>query len=221
MKLLRETPLGDRPRERLATRGASALSDNQLLAIVLGTGAGDRDVMELASDAVRLIDQDWPNVSIDRLTSIRGIGSAKACTLLAAFEFARRRIRPEGEAIRCANDVLPLVRHLADRKQETFIAVSLNGAHEVIASRIVTIGLLNSTQVHPREVFSDAIRDRACALIVAHNHPSGNVTPSEEDKAVTAQLKKAGELLGIRLLDHIVFSPQRHHSFQEKGTPPF
>jgi DNA repair protein RadC len=177
--------------------------------------------MELASDAVRLIDQDWPTVSIDRLTSISGIGPAKASTLLAAFEFARRRIRPEGEAIRGATDVLPLVRHLADRKQETFIAVSLNGAHEVIASRIITIGLLNSTQVHPREVFSDAIRDRACAIIVAHNHPSGNVTPSEEDKAVTLQLKKAGELLGIRLLDHIIFSPQRYHSFQESSTPPF
>ena len=112
---------------------------------------------------------------------------------------------------------MPLVSHLADRKQEHFICISLNGAHEVIASRVITIGLVNATQVHPREVFCDPICDRASAVIVAHNHPSGQLEPSNADRLVTKNLKEAGELLGIRLLDHVIFSSAGFYSFADKA----
>jgi DNA repair protein RadC len=113
--------------------------------------------------------------------------------------------------------VLPLIRHLADRKQEHFVCVSLNGANEVIATRIVSVGLVNRTQVHPREVFADPITDRATAVIVAHNHPSGSLEPSREDLDITRQIKSAGEILGIKLLDHVVFNQKGYYSFCEKG----
>jgi DNA repair protein RadC len=119
--------------------------------------------------------------------------------------------------IRSAKDVVPLVSHLANRQQEHFLTVSLNGAHEVIASRVVTVGLANSTQIHPREVFAEAISDRACAIIAAHNHPSGDLSPSTEDLAVTERLTQAGGILGIRLLDHIIFSANGFFSFAEAG----
>jgi DNA repair protein RadC len=113
--------------------------------------------------------------------------------------------------------VLPLIRHFADRKQEHFICVSLNGANEIIATRVVSVGLVNKTQVHPREVFADPITDRASAVIVAHNHPSGSLEPSKEDIDITARLKSAGEILGIRLLDHVIFNSKGYYSFLEKG----
>jgi DNA repair protein RadC len=146
-----------------------------------------------------------------------GVGPAKASLIAAALEFARRRIRPEGLRISFPPDVLPLIRHYADRRQEHFISVSLNGANEVIAARVVSVGLVNKTQVHPREVFADPLTDCAAAVIVAHNHPSGTLEPSQEDIETTGRLKSAGEILGIRLLDHIVFNQKGYCSFLEKG----
>jgi DNA repair protein RadC len=113
--------------------------------------------------------------------------------------------------------VLPLIRHYADRRQEHFLCVSLNGANEIIATRVVSVGLVNKTQVHPREVFADPITDRASAVIVAHNHPSGSLEPSKEDIDITGQLRSAGEILGIRLLDHVIFNSKGYYSFLEKG----
>jgi DNA repair protein RadC len=142
-------------------------------------------------------------------------GPAKATIILAALEFARRRIRPEGFKIGLSPDVLPLIQHMADRKQEHFLCISLNGAYEVIAVRTVSVGLVNKTQVHPREVFADPITDRATAIIVAHNHPTGNFSPSKDDIAITRQLESAGQTLGIRLLDHIIFGRKGYYSFKE------
>jgi DNA repair protein RadC len=110
-----------------------------------------------------------------------------------------------------------LIRHYADRKQEQFICISLNGANEVIAHRVVSVGLVNKTQVHPREVFADPITDRASAIIAAHNHPSGSLSPSKEDVEITRQIKNAGETLGIKLLDHIIFNHRGYYSFLEDG----
>ena len=112
-------------------------------------------------------------------------------------------------------DVLPLIMNYADRKQEHFLSVSINGANEVIATRVVSVGLANKSQVHPREVFADAITDRASAVIIAHNHPSGPLAPSKEDVEVTKRLKAAGELLGIKLLDHMIFNTKGYYSLLE------
>jgi len=217
MATFRSLAINDRPRERLAKDGAGALSDVELLAVILGRGTAGRDLFRVAQEALHEIDRRNGCLSQRDLLGIRGIGAAQAGLIIAAMEFARRRIRPEGQKIREAQDIIPLVQHLADRKQEHFLCTSLNGAHEVIKTRVVTVGLLNSSQVHPREVFSDPIADRAAAVIVAHNHPSGDLTPSTEDIRVTEKLKAAGEILGIKLLDHVVFGVKGYVSFNERG----
>lgn len=206
------------PREKLHIKGAAALSDLELLTVLLGSGIRGRSASVLARELLPIIDRYAERLDASVVAQVPGVGIAKASLLAAALEFSRRRIRPCGVKIKCSADVLPLVRHLADRRQEHFVAISLNGAHEVIATRVVTIGLVNSTQVHAREVFSDPISDRACAVIVAHNHPSGCVDPSIEDAQVTASLKESGKILGIKLLDHIVFTATSHYSFADEGS---
>jgi DNA repair protein RadC len=215
MKKISDIPNADRPRERLQSKGPEALSDNELLAILLGKGTKEHDVLSLAEKILKTMDENGGSPDFEKLKAIKGIGTAKASIIAAALEFARRRIRPEGLRIAFPADVLPLISHYADRKQEHFLCVSINGANEVITSRVVSVGLVNRTQVHPREVFADPITDRAAAVIVAHNHPSGSLTPSKEDLEITKQLKAAGETLGIRLLDHILFNQKGYYSLLE------
>ncbi len=217
MKKIKDLSASERPREKLQVKGPEALSDLELMAILLGSGTKGSDVLTVAGRIVKVLDGRNEKLSLGELQKIEGVGPAKASLIAAALEFARRRIRPEGLRISFPPDVLPLIRHFADRRQEHFICVSLNGANEVIATRVVSVGLVNKTQVHPREVFADPITDRASAVIVAHNHPSGSLEPSKEDLDITAQLKSAAEILGIRLLDHIVFNQKGYYSFLEKG----
>jgi DNA repair protein RadC len=217
VKRITELPRHDRPREKINSKGAGALSDEELVAILLGSGIKGHDVMTVAGRIVRLVDDHHGRPDPADLQRLEGVGPAKAALISAALEFARRRIRPEGIKIKTPVDVLPLIRHYSDRKQEHFLCLSLNGANEVITTRVVSIGLVNKTQVHPREVFADPITDRASAVILAHNHPSGDLTPSKEDKSLTRQLKEAGETLGIAVLDHIIFSRKGHYSFLENG----
>ena len=198
-------------------KGASCLSDVELLAILMGSGNRHCDVAALAERLLGVIDGKNDTVTIDDLMDIQGVGEAKATLIIAALEFARRRIRPHGLRITLPTDVYPLIRHFSDRRQEHFICISLNGAHEVIAVRTVSVGLVNRALVHPREVFADPITDRAAAIIVAHNHPSGSLIPSQDDIAVTRQLISAGETLGIRLLDHIIFNQTQHFSLVAHG----
>ena len=207
----------NKPREKLLANGSSSLSDEELMAVILGTGTKDINVFKLASRVLPLIDRGNDGIDPIELTSIKGLGFAKACAISAAYEFFRRRVRPHGLKVRHASDIIPLVSHLAARMQEHFVSISLNGAHEVIATRVITIGLVNSSQIHPREVFSELITDRASAVIVAHNHPSGNLAPSDQDRDVTKRLKTSGELLGIHLLDHVIFSTHGFVSFKEEG----
>jgi DNA repair protein RadC len=217
MVRIQDLPTADRPREKLGQKGAQALSDLELLATLLGSGTRARNVMIVAADLLRLFDQRGTNLSVADLCSRPGIGTAKAASIVAALEFARRRIRPQGIKIAFPTDVFPLVRHLGDRRQEHFICVSLNGANEVIAVRTVSVGLVNRALVHPREVYADPITDRAASIIVAHNHPSGSLTASQDDLAVTRQLKEAGTTLGIKLLDHLIFNAAGYISMLESG----
>jgi len=210
-------PKHERPREKLLARGARALSDQELLAILIGKGTSGMDVMTLAGKLVKVVDEKGLELHPDDLVQFDGIGDAKATLILAAIEFARRRIKPEGTKIETPADLLPLIRHYADRKQEHFISASINGANEVMNIRVVSIGLVDRTSVHPREVFADAMTDRASGVIVAHNHPAGSVEPSGWDVEVTKQLKAAGEVVGVALLDHIIFNRTGYYSFLESG----
>ncbi|MEI6176760.1 MAG: DNA repair protein RadC [Verrucomicrobiota bacterium] len=216
-KSIQEIPEADRPREKLLRKGAKALSDQELLAILLGKGTPGMDVMTLAAKLVRLVDEKGLEVKAEDLSQFPGVGDAKATLILAAIEFARRRIKPEGAKIETPADLLPHVRHYADRKQEHFLCASINGANEILNIRVVSIGLIDRSPVHPREVFADALSDRASAIIVAHNHPSGGLEPSVNDIEVTAQLKAAGAIVGIELLDHIIFNRMEYFSFLEAG----
>jgi len=215
MKKVKDIPKQDRPREKLHQKGAHFLTDTELLAILLGSGTPKHDVLTIAEKVLKTVDAAKGNPTTKELQEIDGVGLAKATIILAALEFSRRRIKPEGLKITFPADVLPLIQHYADRKQEHFICIALNGANEVIASRVVTIGLVNKTQVHPREVLADPLNDRASAIIIAHNHPSGGVMPSNEDVEITRKLKSAGETLGIKLLDHIIFDRKNYYSFLE------
>jgi DNA repair protein RadC len=210
-------PKHERPREKLLARGAKALSDQELLAILIGKGTPGMDVMTLAGKLVKVVDEKGLEMHPDDLVQFDGVGDAKATLILAAIEFARRRIKPEGTKIETPADILPLIRHYADRKQEHFISTSINGANEVMNIRVVSIGLVDSTSVHPREVFADALTDRASGVIVAHNHPAGSLEPSAWDVEITKQLKGAGEVVGVALLDHIIFNRTGYYSFLESG----
>lgn len=216
-KSIQDTPEADRPREKLLRKGAAALSDQELLAVLLGKGTREMDVMKLAGKLARLIDEKGLDVKVEDLSQFSGVGDAKATLILAAIEFARRRIKPEGAKIVTPADLLPHVRHYADRRQEHFLCASINGANEILNIRVVSIGLIDRSPVHPREVFADALSDRASAVIVAHNHPAGSLEPSLSDIEATKQIKAAGDVLGITLLDHIIFNRSGYFSFLEAG----
>lgn len=214
---IHEIPESDRPREKLLRKGAAALSDQELLAVLLGKGTRRMDVMKLAANLAKVIDAKGLDVQADDLREFDGVGDAKATVVLAALEFARRRIKPDGVKIETPADLLPHIRHFADRRQEHFLCVSINGANEILNVRVVSIGLVDRTPVHPREVFAEALSDRASAIIVAHNHPTGGLEPSAADVEVTKQLKAAGVVMGIALLDHIIFNHTGYFSFLESG----
>lgn len=216
-KSFKQLQLHERPREKCYASGSAALSDVELLALMLGSGTSQMPVFSLAEKVLDKVDQEGLAISVDALCTIAGIGRAKATVIVAALEFARRRLRPLGSPVKSAADVYPLLRQYADKRQEHLLALSLNGAHELLAIRVITVGLLNRALVHPREVYAEAIVERAAAIIIAHNHPSGDLTPSKEDMDVTRQLCEAGKLLGIGLLDHLIISSKGYYSFADAG----
>jgi DNA repair protein RadC len=216
-KTIDQIPQHDRPREKLLAKGAAALKDHKLLAILLAKGTTKMDVMTLAENLRRVVDEKRLELQVEDIEHLEGMGQIKAMTIVAAIEFARRRIKPEGVKITTPADVLPQIRHYADRKQEHFICATVNGANELINIRVISIGLIDRSPVHPREVFADAVADRASGVIVAHNHPAGSLKPSENDTEATHRLKAAGEIVGIEVLDHIIFNRVEYFSFLEAG----
>lgn len=217
MKKIKELEEFNRPREKLKEKGVQSLTDTELVAIILGSGNKGQDVMTLSARVAKLVTESKGQLTLDQLCGIEGIGLAKASQILSAFELARRYMLKETIKIKKAEDVIPLLQDIMGKQQEHFVCISLNGAHEVIEKRIVTVGLLNQSQIHPREVFADVITDRAAAVIFAHNHPSGELSPSEGDLQVNQQLTEAGKIFGIKVLDHIIISKKGFFSFQEEG----
>jgi len=180
-------------------------------------GTAGIDVRTIARQVAGLIREHREALTLDHLTSVPGMGLAKGAQVLSAFELARRHLLKETIKIENAEDVVPLLADIVGKTQEHFVCVTLNGANELIEKRIVTIGLLDKSLVHPRDVFADVITDRAAAVIFAHNHPSGDLQPSEADLKTQEQLVNAAKILGIRVLDHVIVSKRGYFSFQEAG----
>jgi len=217
MKTIKDMPEHSRPREKLREKGASALTDEELVAAILGMGTAGVDVRTIARQVAGLIREHKTGLMLDHLLAVPGVGLAKAGQILSAFELARRHLLKDTVKITVAQDVLPLLADIAGKQQEYFVCISLNGANEVIEKRVVTIGLLDKSPIHPREVFADVIADRAAAVIFAHNHPSGDPQPSEADRHTNDQLTEAAKILGLRVLDHVIVTKKGHFSFQEAG----
>lgn len=204
----------------MARLGPQALRDHELLSLLIGSGVRGRSVENLAHQVLTLIDADNAPPDLTALIAIRGLGPARSATIAAAFELARRVLAPARQRIRVPSDVLPLVERFVDRDQEHFLAISLNGAHEVTRVHTVSVGLVNRTMVHPREVFAGMLSDRAAAAVLAHNHPSGSLQPSSEDNEITARLVEAGAVLGIPVLDHVIFGTTGYFSYLEHDRLP-
>jgi DNA repair protein RadC len=222
----RPTPFDARPRERLHAYGADALGDSELLAMVLRTGASGLDAPALARHLLERFGglRGLARAARAELAVARGMGPAKAAALVSALELGRRlagRRRAPGEPVRGPEDVH---RHyywrLRDRRVECFLAILLDSRHRVMRDVEVSTGTLTASLVHPREVFRPALREAAAALVLVHNHPSGDPTPSAEDRAVTRRLAEAGELVGIRVLDHVVVAEQGFYSFRDADEMP-
>jgi len=219
---IKEWPQGERPRERLLKEGAEVLSDAQLLAILLRTGSVHINAVQLAIDLLTKFHslQDISNLSISELCSMKGIGPAKAAQLKAAFEFGRRSLIPLslGVNLSKSEDVFrhysPLFQNF---RKEIFKIILLDQKNKVLRDVTVSQGSLTETVVHPREVFNPAVRDSAASVIFLHNHPSGDPTPSREDKEMTGRLVAAGSLLGIQVLDHVVIGSDSYFSFADAG----
>ena len=217
LKKISEMSVTERPREKIISRGAENLTDIELMAILISSGTKRNPVEKIASRTLKMIDDSPEILEASDFLSIDGIGPAKATLLSAAMEISRRRYSPRNRKISSPSDVYPLLAHYGDRQQEYFFSICLNGAHEVIDVKIVSKGILNRTIIHPREIYSTAIELRSASIVVAHNHPSGNLEPSKDDRDITYRLKEAGMILGIELLDHVVFSYKGYFSFLEEG----
>ncbi|MGB5964631.1 MAG: DNA repair protein RadC [Sulfurimonadaceae bacterium] len=217
MKTINELYKHDRPREKLLVKGAGALKEYELLAILLGSGTQGKDVIKLSKEIVKILDDDFESLTLNRLVEIHGLGQAKAMQILSAIELSRRYLIKQNIKISSAEDVHRELQEYAHKKQEHFLVITLDGASHIIEKRIISIGTLNQSLVHPREVFADAIADRAAGIIIAHNHPSGQLEPSIEDKRVTKRLKEVGTIMGIELLDHVILSRDGYLSLREEG----
>ena len=208
----------DMPREKLQRLGASALKDYELMAVLLGTGVKGKDVIALSKELIQFIEKEFDSLDLKKLLSIHGLGSAKASQILSALELSRRLlIESQNIKITTAKDIYEELRPYRKKQQEYFIALYLDGANCLLEIKVITIGTLNQSLVHPREVFSYAIEKRCASIIIAHNHPSGILSPSHEDTEVTQRLQKSAKILGIELLDHVIFTKEGFYSFQEEG----
>jgi DNA repair protein RadC len=222
MYIVKEMPKEERPRERLLAQGVKALSNEELIAIILRTGRKDLSVIELSKNVLYHLDalSDLKNMKAEELMQVSGIKEAKACTLIAAIELGRRlsqKIAVPKKRIESSHDIYYLFAHeLAHLTQEHFMCVYLNTKSEIIKSETLFIGTINQTLIHPREIFRQAVKMSASAIIFVHNHPSGDANPSKADIKATEQLSEASHLMGIDLVDHIIIGHFEFYSLKEQ-----
>jgi DNA repair protein RadC len=223
---MKEVAPHDRPREKLERLGASALGDNELLALVLGSGSRAQDVLKLSNVVLEQCGglHGLTRAAAADLRRISGVGGARAAQVLAAVELGRRtmvRTHPDRPRLNSPRQLASyLLPQHGSRPVEQFGIVLLDTKHRLLQIRLVSTGSLDSTMAHPREVFREAIAGRAAAIVLFHNHPSGDPRPSEDDLALTAQLVDAGQVVGINVLDHLILADQRYYSFMEAGQLP-
>ena len=217
MIALRDMHKDDKPREKIITKGVEALKNDELLAILLGSGVQGKDVRKLSKEIIGIMDRDHENMSLEKFCDIHGLGIAKASQILASLELSKRYLIRTNRRITDAKDVYEELHKYANRQQEHFLTITLDGASHIINTRTVFIGTLNQSLVHPREVFADAIADRAAGIIIAHNHPSGTLEASRADMAITQRLMEVSKLVGIELLDHVILSKEGYFSFSDEG----
>ena len=218
---IKQWPVGDRPRERLFQLGPEALSDTELIALLIASGSGSQGLTAL--DCARMLLQQFDSLrsltgaSTTELLAVPGIGPGKAARIISAMEIAKRTAsltKVPGSRFKDSHDVfLAYSARLRDEKQEVFLLILLDTKYRFICDKKISLGTLNHSIVHPREVFLAAIRESSAAVILVHNHPSGDPSPSEEDSRLTWRMARAGNLLGIQVLDHIVVGEGRYYSF--------
>jgi DNA repair protein RadC len=222
---IHDLPVSERPRERLLKLGPEALSSQEILALILGRGIAGESVIVTAQ---RLLSEFGnlraiANASVEELSNVRGIGTAKAAQIKAAFELGKRIEESyldtkEAKPIKTPEDAFRLVKNrLKDKKREHFLTILLNTRNQCIGIREISMGSLNASIVHPREVFKEAISASAASCIFVHNHPSGDTTPSDDDIELTKRMIKAGEIMGIEVLDHVIVSEKGYLSMKDKG----
>ncbi|MFA7502986.1 MAG: DNA repair protein RadC [Anaerovoracaceae bacterium] len=221
--MIRDLPARERPRERLLRQGARALSDSELLAILLRTGSNRESALELAKSLIIEIEgiENLKLITLEELTAMHGIGSAKAMQIIAAIELGRRLREIAVECKSIVSSPADAAHYIADElrdlQQEHFVVLLLDTKNSIISKELITVGTLNSSIVHPREVFKPAIKKSSSAIILVHNHPSGDSTPSREDIDVTKRLIKVGDVIGIEVLDHIIIGGAGYTSLREQG----
>ena len=213
----------DRPRERLIRQGARSLSNQELIAILLGTGTKRESVLTVANRVLINFEKlhNLKHATLEEITEIKGIGEAKAVLLLAAIELGRRLASKDLEerfTIRSPEDAATfLMQDMTSLQQEHFVCLFLNVKNQVLHKQTIFVGSLNASIVHPREIFREAVKRSAASIICSHNHPSGIPTPSPEDFDVTTRLYEAGKIVGVDLLDHVIIGDHQFISMKEKG----
>ena len=222
---IKKMPETERPQEKMLYGGAGALSNSELLALIIRTGTGDKSALRLADEVISYADENTGGLGaaeVRELTAIDGIGEAKACSIVAAMELSKRMVSGHRSAVRArirdSRQVAEiLMNEMMYEKREFFMAINLNSKMQVESKSVISIGSLDSAPVHPREGFGPAVRRGAAAVVVAHNHPSGDPTPSPQDIEVTKRLIKASEVLGIKLIDHVIVGNGCFTSMKSEG----
>lgn len=215
---IKDLPTAERPREKLLAKGVENLTDKELLAILLRTGRAGKSAIDIAGSILAMYPKkSILDISFAELQKVHGIDSGKACTLLAAFEFTKRALgagKNGKPIIETTEQALAQLYDIRSHKKEHFVALYLNARSELLHREDISVGTVNASIVHPRDVFAPALEHNATAVIVAHNHPSGSLEPSPEDIAVTTRLKEAGKLLGITLVSHLILTKDGHKVVQ-------